>query len=86
MLATRTIIGMIVGGLIIGLGGYSLVDTLSSTTVSMNENFVIGSGGNASFSIPAPKDAHFEITVFRINPLKTHSNKTFGHIYAVRKN
>jgi hypothetical protein len=32
------------------------------------------------------KDAHFEITVFRINPLKTHSNKTFGHIYAVRKN
>ena len=57
MLATRTIIGMIVGGLIIGLGGYSLVDTLSSTTVSMNENFVIGSGGNASFSIPAPKDA-----------------------------
>ena len=57
MLATRTIIGMIVGGLIIGLGGYSLVDTLFSTTVSMNENFVIGSGDNASFSIPAPKDA-----------------------------
>ena len=48
------IIGMIVGGLIIGLGGYSLVDTLGASTVSMNENFVIGSGDNASFSIPAP--------------------------------
>ena len=31
------------------------------------------------------KDANFEITVFRINPLTTNSNKTFGHIYAVRK-
>ena len=30
MLATRTLIGMIVGGLIIGLGGYSLVDTLGA--------------------------------------------------------
>ena len=57
MLATRTLIGMIVGGLIIGLGGYSLVDTFGASTVSMNENFVIGSGDNASFSIPAPKDA-----------------------------
>ena len=56
MLATRTIIGMIVGGLIIGLGGYSLVNTLGPT-ISMDENFVIGSGDNASFSIPAPKDA-----------------------------
>ena len=56
MLATRTIIGMIVGGLVIGLGGYSLVNTLGPT-ISMDENFVIGSGDNASFSIPAPKDA-----------------------------
>jgi hypothetical protein len=56
MLATRTIIGMIVGGLVIGLGGYSLVNTLGPT-ISMDENFVIGPGDNASFSIPAPKDA-----------------------------
>ena len=41
MLATRTIIGMIVGGLVIGLGGYSLVNTLGPT-ISMDENFVIG--------------------------------------------
>ena len=56
MLATRTIIGMIVGGLVIGLGGYSLVNTLGPT-ISMDENFVIGSGDNASFSLPAPIDA-----------------------------
>ena len=56
MLATRTIIGIIVGSLVIGLGGYSLVTSLAPT-ISMNENFVIGSGESASFSIPAPKDA-----------------------------
>ena len=56
MLATRTIIGIVVGSLIIGLGGFSLVNTLAPT-ISMNENFVIGSGDSASFSIPAPKDA-----------------------------
>ena len=56
MLATRTIIGLVVGSLIIGLGGYSLVNTLAPT-ISMNENFVISSGDSASFSIPAPKDA-----------------------------
>ena len=56
MLATRTLIGIIVGSIIIGLGGFSLVNTLAPT-ISMNENFVIGSGDSASFSIPAPKDA-----------------------------
>ena len=56
MLATRTIIGIVVGSIIIGLGGFSLVNTLAPT-ISMNEDFVIGSGDSASFSIPAPKDA-----------------------------
>ena len=56
MLATRTIIGIIIGSLVIGLGGYSLVTSLAPT-ISLNENFVIGSGESASFSIPAPKDA-----------------------------
>ena len=56
MLATRTLIGIVVGSIIIGLGGFSLVNTLVPT-ISMNENFVIGSGDSASFSIPAPKDA-----------------------------
>ena len=56
MLATRTIIGIVVGSIIIGLGSFSLVNTLAPT-ISMNEDFVITSGDSASFSIPAPKDA-----------------------------
>ncbi|HJM79651.1 MAG TPA: hypothetical protein QF656_03850 [Nitrosopumilus sp.] len=56
MLATRTIIGMVVGCIVIGLGGFSLVNTLAPT-ISMNENFNISTGESASFSIPAPKDA-----------------------------
>lgn len=38
------------------MGGFSLVNTLAPT-ISINENFVIGSGDSDSFSIPAPKDA-----------------------------
>ena len=56
MLATRTIIGLVVGSIIIVLGGYSLLVHLAPT-VSMDEDFVIGTGDSASFSIPAPKDA-----------------------------
>ena len=56
MLATRTLIGIVVGSIIIGLGGFSLVNSLAPT-ISMNENFIISSGDSASFSIPAPKDA-----------------------------
>ena len=40
MLATRTIIGIVVGSIIIGLGAFSLVNTLAPT-ISMNENFDI---------------------------------------------
>ena len=56
MLATRTIIGLVVGSIIIGLGGFSLVNTLAPT-ISMNENFVISPGDSEFFTIPAPKDA-----------------------------
>ena len=56
MLATRTIIGLVVGSIIIVLGGYSLLLHLAPT-VSMDEDFIIGTGDSASFSIPAPKDA-----------------------------
>ena len=56
MLATRTIFGIIVGSLIIGLGGFSLVNTLAPT-ISMNENFIISPGASEFFTIPAPKDA-----------------------------
>ena len=56
MLATRTIIGLVVGSIIIVLGGYSLLLHLAPT-ISMDEDFIVGTGDSASFSIPAPKDA-----------------------------
>ena len=56
MLATRTIIGLIVGSLVIGLGAFALVNSLAPT-ISMNENFVISPGASEFFTIPAPKDA-----------------------------
>ena len=56
MLATRTIIGLVVGSIVIVLGGYSLLLHLAPT-ISMDEDFVVGPGDSASFSIPAPKDA-----------------------------
>ena len=56
MLATRTIIGLVVGSLVIGLGAFALVNSLAPT-ISMNENFVISPGDSEFFIIPAPKDA-----------------------------
>jgi hypothetical protein len=56
MLATRTIIGLVVGSLVIGLGAFALVNSLAPT-ISMNENFVISPGASEFFTIPAPKDA-----------------------------
>jgi hypothetical protein len=56
MLATRTIIGLVVGSLVIGLGAFALINSLAPT-ISMNENFVISTGDSEFFTIPAPKDA-----------------------------
>ena len=56
MLAARTIIGLVVGSLVIGLGAFALVNSLAPT-ISMNENFVISPGDSEFFTIPAPKDA-----------------------------
>jgi hypothetical protein len=56
MLATRTIIGLVVGSLVIGLGAFALINSLAPT-ISMNENFVISPGASEFFTIPAPKDA-----------------------------
>jgi len=56
MLAVRTIIGLVVGSLVIGLGAFALVNSLAPT-ISMNENFIISPGGSEFFTIPAPKDA-----------------------------
>ncbi len=56
MLAVRTIIGLVVGSLVIGLGAFALVNSLAPT-ISMNENFIISPGDSDFFTIPAPKDA-----------------------------
>ena len=40
MLSKRTIIGLAIGSIIIGLAGYSLLDKLGPT-ISINEDFII---------------------------------------------
>lgn len=63
MLSKRTIIGMIVGCIIIGLGGYSLISHMGPT-VSITENFTVGQGDGATLRIPAPNHSpqHVMIT------------------------
>ncbi len=52
MLSKRTVIGLIVGIAIIGIGGASLF--LHIGTITVNENYVIGVGDSAFYTIPAP--------------------------------
>ena len=53
MLSKRTIIGLAIGSIIIGLAGYSLLDKLGPT-ISVNEDFIIESGDSVTFRIPGP--------------------------------
>ncbi len=55
MIATRTLIGFIVGSAIIGIGVYSLVSGLGFQTVDVDETFEIGEA--TSYQISANKDA-----------------------------
>ncbi len=52
MLAKRTIIGFIVGSVIIAIGGYSLI--LHIGTITINENYIVEIGDSTSYTIPAP--------------------------------
>jgi hypothetical protein len=54
MLSTRTIIGLVIGSIIIGLAGYSLV--LHIGTITVNEDYVVVVGDSVTYTIPAPKD------------------------------
>ena len=56
MLSRRTIIGMIVGSVIIGIGAVSLVGHIGTTTI--NENYVLNVGSSTVYTIPAPKDTN----------------------------
>jgi len=53
MLSKRTIIGLIVGIAIIGIGGASLI--LHIGTITVNENYVVEVGDSTLYTIPAPK-------------------------------
>jgi len=61
MLAKRTIIGLVVGIAIIGIGGASLF--LHIGTITVNENYVIGVGDSAFYTIPAPINTPQSMTV-----------------------
>lgn len=53
MLSKRTIIGLVVGSIIIGIGGYSLITHIG--TITINENYIVDVGDSTVYTIPAPK-------------------------------
>ena len=53
MLSKRTIIGLVVGSIIIGIGGYSLITHIG--TITINENYIVGTGDSTVYTIPAPQ-------------------------------
>ena len=56
MLSKRTIVGFVIGGLIIGLGSYSLISSMGPT-INVNEHFVVDEGNQITLTIPAPANA-----------------------------
>ena len=61
MLAKRTIIGFIVGSVIIGIGVYSLITGIGFQTVEINETF--GVGESTSYQIKANSGASQSMTI-----------------------
>ena len=61
MLAKRTIIGFIVGSVIIGIGVYSLITGIGFQTVEVNEIF--GVGESTSYQIKANSGASQSMTI-----------------------
>lgn len=62
MLSKRTVIGLIVGSLIIGIGAVALIQHIGLITI--NENNILGQGGSEVYVIPAPDQTpqHMVIT------------------------
>ncbi|MBA4719149.1 MAG: hypothetical protein HRO68_08685 [Nitrosopumilus sp.] len=52
MLSKRTIIGLIIGIAIMGIGGVSLIQHIG--TITINENYIVEVGDSAFYTIPAP--------------------------------
>ncbi len=61
MLATRTIIGLIVGSAIIGIGVYSLISGFGFQTIDVDETFEIGEA--TSYQISANKGAQQQMKI-----------------------
>jgi len=61
MLATRTIIGFLVGAAIIGIGVYSLISGFGFYTVNVDETFDIGE--STSYQISANKGAQQQMKI-----------------------
>ena len=61
MIATRTIIGFIVGSVIIGIGVYSLVTGIGFQTINVDETFEVGE--STSYQISANKGAIQQMTI-----------------------
>ena len=52
MLSKRTIIGLVVGSIIIGIGGYSLITHIG--TITIDERYFVSVGDSTVYRIPAP--------------------------------
>ncbi|AJW70020.1 hypothetical protein [Nitrosopumilus adriaticus] len=61
MLSKRTIIGLVVGSVIIAIGGYSLI--LHIGTITVNENYVVAVGDSTHYKIPAPASTRQTMTI-----------------------
>jgi len=61
MISKRTIIGLIIGIAIIGIGGASLF--LHIGTLTINENYTIVIGDSAFYTIPAPINTPQSMTI-----------------------
>ncbi len=61
MLSKRTMIGLVVGSIIIALGGYSLV--LHAGTITIQEDYVVSVGDAVPYTIPAPKNTSQQMKI-----------------------
>ena len=62
MLSTRTIIGIVVGSVIIAIGSYALVTSFGLTTVNVDDTFQVGESTAYSFSAPEGSKHYLNIT------------------------
>jgi len=62
VLSTRTIIGIVVGSVIIAIGSYALVTSFGLTTVNVDDTFQVGESTAYSFSAPEGSKHYLNIT------------------------